>query len=94
VQLRARFSEALPLFDILNPDEYDPLLTNPNLSPALEELTEERLIKDFGAHSAEVDNARLYAGEYLFALFWAYRAITGRIAFQLLQGRKKGKIED
>jgi hypothetical protein len=94
VQLRAKASEALPLLDILNPDEYDHLLTNPNFSPALEKLTEERLIKDFGAHSAEVDNARLYTGEYIFALFWAYRAITGRIAFQLLQGRKKGKIED
>jgi hypothetical protein len=96
-QLRAKSAEALlPLFDIVIvlPDQSDHLLTNPNVSPTLKELTTERVIKDFSAPSEEVNNARLYADDYLFALFSAYRVITGRVAFQLLEWRKKGKIED
>lgn len=94
VQIRAKSPPVLTFLDILLPEEYDHLLTNPKMAPAVERLTVENLADNFGLASVDVDEARLYAGEYLFALFWAYRASIGRIAFEVMQGRKKGTIED
>jgi len=95
VELRAKSPAALTYVDILVPEEYDELLRNPKLSPALDRVTEQTLDAQFDVGTAhQVDNARLYAGEYLFSLFFAYRAITGRIALMLMDGRKNRKIEN
>ena len=95
VQLRGATSTAAFIFlDIYLPEEYDTLLTNKNVTPDLDRLTEKSLTDNFGLKSSEIDKARLYAGEYIFALFWAYRAITGRIALKLMLGKRKGKIDD
>ena len=80
--------------DILVASEYDELLSNPKLTPALAELSSEALASDFGMQTPEIDSARLYAGEYMFALFWAYRAISGRIAFIVMNGQRNGTIQD
>jgi hypothetical protein len=94
LQLRTGAPSILTLLDVLLPEEYDELLTNQKLKPELDKLTEDCLMPVSGAELLAVDKARLYAGEYLFALFSAYLAITGRIAFKLLDGRRKGKIDD
>jgi len=93
IQLRTKAPSVLTILDLLVPKEYDQLLTNPNTMPLVAQLTTQGLTSDFG-NSPEVDAARLYAGEYLFSLFWAYRAITGRIALRVVDGAKKGKIQD
>jgi hypothetical protein len=40
-----------------------------------------------------VEKARLMSGEYLYALFWAYRAIVGSIAFHLAISRDEGEFK-
>jgi hypothetical protein len=39
-----------------------------------------------------VEKARLLTGEYLYSLFWAYRAFTGSIALNLAISRDKGNF--
>jgi len=84
VQIRIKTPPVITMLDILLPEEYHRLISDP----------EEDLTKDFRRENTDVDEARLYAGEYIFSLFWAYRATIGRIAYKLMEGRKKGKIED
>jgi hypothetical protein len=40
-----------------------------------------------------VEKARLMSGEYLYALFWAYRAFVGSIGFHLAISRDKGEFK-
>ena len=42
--------------------------------------------------SAEVDIIRPFIGEYLYALFFAYRALISRISYIVMEGRDKGHI--
>ncbi len=45
------------------------------------------------AQSKDVEKARLLAGEYLYAIFFAYRAFIGGIELHLVMGGEKGTFE-
>ena len=94
VQMR----EGLPTYflslDILRPHEYDYMLTKPDTDSAIARLSHEIFAENLELKSIDVYEARLYAGEYLFSLFWAYRASIGRIKFLMMQGIGEGTIKD
>lgn len=94
VEIRQKCPPSILLLDIFVPDEYETALKNPTFASSVDRLTLENVTSTLTLNSVEVENARLYASEYLYALFFAYRAIIGRIAFRLMEGKKRGKIED
>ena len=59
----------------------------------LDGLSLESVNREILSSTAEVAHERLKAGEYLYALFDAYRTIVGRAAIVLVRGRDAGKME-
>lgn len=92
VNIRNGTPSVLTILDIIIPDEYPTLLTNPNSRASIDELSMENIISWVHDVSAKVDIIRPFIGEYLYALFFAYRALISRISYIVMQGRDKGHI--
>ena len=92
VNIRDNTPNALAILDVILPEEYPTLLTNPNSKAALDELSISSIIKKVIEISEEVEKIRPFVGEYLYSLFFAYRALMSRISYLLAEGRDKGQI--
>lgn len=92
VNIRNGTPGVLTILDIIIPDEYPTLLTNPNSRASIDELSMENIISRMHDVSAEADIIRPFIGEYLYALFFAYRALISRISYIVMEGRDKGHI--
>ncbi|MCH8046690.1 MAG: hypothetical protein IID44_23555 [Planctomycetes bacterium] len=77
--------------DLLAPNEYDQILTNKMFLPLLTELSNESLTKAF-ADQAKIECERPFVGEHLWWLYFAYRAITGRIGYLIREGMDSARI--
>lgn len=91
--LRSNTFDALNKLDIILPSEFQTFLTNANMRRALDDLSMERIdsLMD-NEQTREVDAIRPFIGEYIYSLYYAYRALTGRVAYILLKGREAGRI--
>ena len=71
--------------------EYPKAISNPGNFGLAKVDTDE-----FGLRSARVgekaEACRPFLGERLWTMFWAYRAVIGRLCLKVLEGRDKGKI--
>jgi hypothetical protein len=63
------------------------------LRDLFEEADPEGEAKTLWLNRAEVEIDRAFAGEYLFSLFYAYRAFIGRVAYLLMKSYKTGKLQ-
>lgn len=79
--------------DYLTDDEYHLVLTNPTLRAGIEGLTIADLIKSGEEASCGIESVRPFVGEYLYSLYFAYRAVLGRITLSLIRGLEDGKID-
>lgn len=79
--------------DIMQPSQYPQLWTNPKIRD-LESYVEEQVKALVGGSTEEdVEYIRPFLGEEVFAKFFAYRAIFGRVAY-VLQDRVKNRSLD
>lgn len=92
VQLRKESPTVLAFLNIHTASEYNLLLLDSHKSLTID-LTLDDFVKNFGEFP-DAEMARLYVGEYMYSLFWAYRAIIGRIVFIIMAGVQKDTIQD
>jgi hypothetical protein len=91
-----RLREKTPLYvskaEILLAEEFEEAFRRPDYAVLLERIDEYAESTDLYANRTEVEIARAFCGEYLFSLFFAYRAFTGRVAAQIKSGFKAGRV--
>jgi hypothetical protein len=80
------FINVLDMFDMESRGE---LLATDSFSSLVNSVTVESLAKDFIHTGSDVERARPFVGEYVYSLFYAYRAIPARIV--LITQRSIGK---
>ena len=87
--LRLRYVTSFPLtmLDMLDPKEYRLFTTTKHLRSMSLKIDEKQLLSD-----PMLENTRLFLGDKLFALFFSYRAIVGRICILHKEGVKAGVI--
>ena len=89
LRIRNESPAALTMLDILLPEEHQQFVTDPRLRASVPELDEE-----YATFSdPEVEYVRPFLGEHLFALFFIYRAVNGRICFLLERDVKAGEVK-
>ena len=93
IYIRSNTPDAVNKLDILVSTEFQEFLTNASLKKSLDELDYESLVSSmFAKQVDEVEIIRPFIGEYIYSLFYTYRAITGRVAYVLISGRDAGVI--
>ena len=90
--LQANTPPIMAVTDILIKDEYQSLLHKNNWKTLLDRLSDSQLMDSLTEISRDVELGRLFADQRLYAYFFAYRAIIGRIAVTLIKGRESSRI--
>jgi hypothetical protein len=91
VQFRSNLPGVLTFVDLLTVDEYRAAKEDPTFRELSSDLSPENLAK---MSSSSIEDVRPFVGEYLWAVFFSYRAILLRILFMLHLGRTDAeKIE-
>ena len=78
----------MTMLDILDPDEYQSFVTDSRFRLSIP--TEKDLVSLL---SQRIEQERPFLGEELYALFFVYRAIIGRICFLLERDVAKGYVK-
>jgi hypothetical protein len=92
LRLREQTPSVLVLTDLIERGQCNALLEGDTFVAALEELSHDRLMKVMHEASTGVEESRPFVGEPLWALYFAYRVIVGRIWIVLQEGRDKASI--
>lgn len=92
-----RLRQRTPLYasraDILVPHEFESAFENDQAyASAIQQVSRYDEIADLLGDRMDVEAARAFCGEYLFALFFAYRAFTARVATLLRDGFEKKRV--
>lgn len=87
VEFKDKASSPMTMLDLLNPDEYQGFVTDSRFKSSI--LTGEEFLSLF---SRKIEQERPFLGENLYALFFAYRAIIGRICYLLETDVAKGYV--
>jgi hypothetical protein len=82
---------ALTILDCLKREEFSTAMNNPKIRPVLEDVTLEKL-SALLHNTEDVDRIHPFLGEYLYSLFFGYRAFVGRTLFVVVEGTKKGAL--
>lgn len=94
---RSGFAGMMTLLDILVPNEYAGLQDHKNFQKYLDEISIKNQLKFFRESDEKIEVVRPYVGEYLWALFFSYRAINLRIIYLVRESTanpsKREKIE-
>lgn len=93
LRLRERFSAPVFFFSILVPSEYDKALTDGGPLEASVRDIDDPFITGAIKDAADLEKDRPYLGETLWLQFFIYRAFLGRLAFLILQAKKKGQFK-
>lgn len=83
-----------PIFtflDALLPNEYGETLGSKQLT--FSDISADDIQKMLGGKVIHAENHRLLAGDYLWSLFWAYQALSARIAMLFQAGRAKKHVD-
>jgi hypothetical protein len=92
LNLRNNSPPSLTFLDLITAEEYMTVLDHPNFRSMIDNLSEENIV--LLATASDVESARPYVGEYVWALHYAYQAITLRTIFLLFSSKKDpSKIE-
>jgi hypothetical protein len=87
IRIRANTPPIVTISDILLPNEYGELFTNPNFRAARNDVNQFTIVGAMNASTADLENCRPFLGEYLWSLFFAYRALVGRSLFLISEAR-------
>jgi antitoxin (DNA-binding transcriptional repressor) of toxin-antitoxin stability system len=77
------------ILDIILDEEYPTIFENEKMIPAVNELND-NVVQAGIAATKTLETQRPYFGEYLWYLFFGYRAIKGRLAYLIMHDRDKG----
>jgi len=92
VAIKNGVPDVFTVLDIIPPDEYPNLLKNKYTKTSIEKLSLENIKSSICDNSDNVEIIRPFIGEYLYNLFFGYRALMGRISYIVMEGRDKGNI--
>lgn len=93
LHVRGNAPAILQFLDILLPHEYPTIIDHPSFRSLVDGLSPEKIALMAGDFTKAVERTRLFVGEYLWSLFFAYQAISLRIAFLAWNSRNKGKVD-
>jgi len=79
------------IMDYLEPEKYD-RLNEPKFKSSIKETSPFDLAKDIIEATKPAESARLFAGEYLYSLLYAFRAMEGHVTFHLMHCSDVGKF--
>lgn len=91
IQLRKRKPTLLTLVDVLLEDEFGKSFGEKELK-SFGDITDEEIQHALSDSLNGMDENRLYTGEYLWSLFFAYRQLIGRISILVKEGREKKNV--
>lgn len=98
VKARNEIPPIIGMLDILTIDEYPTIASNKELAKLAEPFTPEKLGEISMKFGENVESVRPYVGEYLWSIFYAYRAVTIRtlllMKLGLIDPRKLNWHED
>ncbi|HTN90417.1 MAG TPA: hypothetical protein VL242_42375 [Sorangium sp.] len=83
--------EAVVMTNYITAAEIANCTTRPKVAPILAALDQD-VLRDIFQDRVRAGEARLLAGEYLYALYDAYRTIIGRAVHLTMVGRDAGKV--
>jgi hypothetical protein len=91
-RLRDSAPLAVSFTDWFRAPEYEEVLKQPRNRCLVDQLSEDSIAQWARSNDAEI--VRPFVGEYLYALFFAYRAFIGRIAVLLMTGLRFGEFKE
>lgn len=91
IDLKDKIPGIVTMADILPEEEYGQLLTHPPLRSMINKLSFD-VVNDILKVTKSVEKIRPFLGQYVYALFWAYRAFVGQVLVSLIQGRDEGRM--
>ena len=91
VHARENTPAILVFLDVMVVSEYSNILKNPEMKELAAQLGNKRMIEIGNSLGKGVERTRPYIGEYLWALFYAYRAITMRALVLMRMGMSDPK---
>lgn len=94
LMLRNRLSQAFFLSDILLPEEYDHVLDRSSKLFEYVHVLSDDMITEVMSSVDHIEKDRPLLGDTLWFNFFLYRAFRGRAEYLLLDGVKKGHIQD
>jgi len=86
VKARNETPAVIIFLDVLTVDEYPTLVSNSDSRSLIEQLNPEKIGEIANSFAPDVENVRPYIGEYLWSIFFAYRAVTIRTLFLMHKG--------
>jgi hypothetical protein len=95
VHLRMTVSNRIALSDIFSEEEYldGTACQSDAVVMPLKGVSHELLAEQASENDKEVQLARAFGSEYMYALFFAYRALVFTITIKLIKGVREGKMQ-
>ncbi|MCK4340570.1 MAG: hypothetical protein KAY37_02455 [Phycisphaerae bacterium] len=90
VELRGRVPRFVGPSDFFLPEEYEGYFTKLETQRLLQGYSLDSIIERLGCDDREPDQARAFAGDRLYGLFYFYRALIGRVSLVLIRNHEKG----
>lgn len=78
--------------DVLLPNEYGETLGSKQLK-TFSDISTDDIQKMLSGKAMQSENHRLFTGDYLWSLFWAYQALSARTAMLFQTGRAKQNVD-
>lgn len=79
--------------DIMQPSQYPQLWTNPKITNVASYVEDQVKALVGGSSEGDIEYVRPFLGEEIFAKFFAYRAIFGRVAYVLKDGVESRSLD-
>ena len=93
LELRNNTPTIVGVADMLTSDETRKVPADPRLAPLLKDLSEAKIVSIFIQGSSGVEVFRPFFGDYLWSLFFVYRALMGRISLIFVKGRGQATVD-
>ena len=93
LKIRAYLSPLTTFYSVFLPDEYTTILEKEHYNHLINMFSEEEVLK-FSLSIEDIESQRPFIGEYMWGLFFAYRAFMLRMAMLFNTGVKKNDIQE
>jgi hypothetical protein len=92
LELNKISSGAFTFYSFLLVEEYNEAFKKPNIYIYIQDLSHEMITNGITEASKSVELVRPHLGEYLWGLFFIYRALIGRFCYLLAKGKEEKNI--
>ncbi len=93
VKTRRVANKLMLLVDILTREEIAAALGDPRMEERIGHPTDQEMLEIFTSPGSQVESMRPFVDEPLWAMFFGYRALLGRILAMLQLGRTRGQLQ-